>query len=150
VGGQTRQTDRQRRQQQADRRPEIRRLVKKLGVALATPNTSAINDALRLGRPKEYSHGHQVPSSSVVGPSSSAPPKPGPKEPLPAAWAAVLVTIGLACALITMPFLATTVAVLVSVALAGFIVYAAARMVGSTRSCPHATRRGLNAQEELE
>ena len=48
----------------------------------------------------------------------------------PAAWAAALVTIGLACALITMPFLAAAVAAVVSAALAGFIVYAAARMIG--------------------
>ena len=46
------------------------------------------------------------------------------------AWATVLVTIGLACALITMPFLATAVFALVSAALAGFIVYATARLIG--------------------
>jgi len=130
VGGQTRQTDRQRRQQQADRRREIRRLVKKLGVALATPWSP---EGVFTWSRSSLEHRCR---SVFVG-----PPKPGPNEP---------VTIGLACALITMPFLATTVAVLVSVAIAGFIVYAAARVVGSTRSCPHATRRGLNAQEELE
>jgi hypothetical protein len=58
------------------------------------------------------------------------PPKPGPKEPSPAVWVAALVTIGLVCALITMPFLATTVAALVSAALAGFILYAVAVMFG--------------------
>ena len=58
------------------------------------------------------------------------PPGPGRKQPSPVVWAAVLVTIGLACALITMPFLATAVFALVSAALAGFIVYAAARLIG--------------------
>ena len=58
------------------------------------------------------------------------PPKPGPTEPSPAAWAAALVTIGIACTLITMPFLATAVAALVSAALAAFIVYAAAPTIG--------------------
>ena len=55
---------------------------------------------------------------------------PGHKEPSPAAWAAVLVTIGLACALITMPFLAGAVFALLSALLAGLIVYAAARLIG--------------------
>jgi len=61
------------------------------------------------------------------------PPEPGYKKPWPVVWAAVLVTIGLACALITMPFLATGVFVLVSAGLAGLIVYAAARLIGRGR-----------------
>jgi len=58
------------------------------------------------------------------------PPTPGPHEPSAAAWAAALVTIGLTCALITMPFLATAVLAVVSVVLAGLIVYATARLIG--------------------
>ena len=57
-------------------------------------------------------------------------PEPGHQEPLPAAWAAVLVTLGLAYALITMPFLAAAVFALLSAVLAGLIVYAAARLIG--------------------
>jgi hypothetical protein len=58
------------------------------------------------------------------------PPDPGPRAPSPAVWAAVLVTIGLTCALVTMPFLATAVFALLSAVVAGLIVYAAARLIG--------------------
>ena len=58
------------------------------------------------------------------------PPEPARKQPSPAVWATVLVTIGLTCALITMPFLATAVFALVGAVLAGLIVYATARRIG--------------------
>ena len=61
------------------------------------------------------------------------PPDLGPRAPSPAVWAAVLVTVGLACALITMPFLATAVFALLSAVFAGLIVYAAARLIGRGR-----------------
>jgi hypothetical protein len=44
--------------------------------------------------------------------------------------AAVLATIGLACALIAMPFLAAAVFAFISARLAGLIVYAAVRLIG--------------------
>ncbi len=58
------------------------------------------------------------------------PPEPEHKLPTPAAWATVLVVIGLVCALVTMPFLAAGLAAVGSAILAGLIVYAAVRLIG--------------------
>ena len=71
--------------------------------------------------------------AALSGRLRRTPPEPAHLPPSPALWATVLVTIGITCALITMPFLATAVFAVISAVLAGLVVYATARLIGRGR-----------------